>query len=287
MDVNLGDNFNLSFAYGQRPQTSGDSKYGGSANASSGLNTAPNFLNQMLTNGTAAYPPSDGLAYFGSIGDQWDLAVNAVATDDNFKVLARPRVQTSHAEPARIFVGETRPYVTGTFFNGVGVNGGSSQYQQTQIGLTLEVLPLVNQEGLVVMDIQQQVQQVAGFVLIDGNQVPVTQDESSNAKVSVKDRETIVLGGFIRDAKREGTSGVPYLKDIPGLGYLFRTTSVSNERRELLVLIRPTVLPTPEAASLKAQEIRTEMPTVNAVEREVTERERRMLRKTPPPEKDE
>jgi general secretion pathway protein D len=91
-----------------------------------------------------------------------------------------------------------------------------------------------------------------------------------------------VLGGFIRDSKTEGKSGVPYLKDIPVLGYLFRSTSTRNERRELLVLIRPTVLATPEAAALKAQEIRSEMPTVNEVEREIREREQKMLKKYPP-----
>jgi general secretion pathway protein D len=286
MDVNLGDGFNLAFSYGQRPQQLNNGQIGGTINNSGQLNSGAAFLNQVLTNGASYLNSGDGLAYFGSIGDQWDVAVSAAANDSNFKVLARPRVQTSHAEPARIFVGETRPYVSGTFFNGgLGGQGSSSQYQQTQIGLTLEVLPLVNQEGLVVMDIQQQVQQVADFVVIDGNEVPVTQDESSIAKVSVKDRETIVLGGFIRDAKRESNAGVPLLKDIPGIGYLFRSTSSSNERRELLVLIRPTVLPTPEAASLKAQEIRTEMPSVNAVEQEITEREQRMLKKSPPPKK--
>jgi len=284
MDVNLGDGFSLSFSYGQRPQQVNNATIGGTVNSgNNSLNTGAQFLTQALTN--ALYPAQDGFTYFGSIGDQWDVAVNAVANDSNFKVLARPRVQTSHAEPAAIFVGETRPYVSGTFFNGIGTGGGSSQYQQTQIGLTLNVLPLVNQEGLVVMDIQQQVQQVADFVIIDGNEVPVTQDESSQAKVSVRDRETIVLGGFIRDAKRESNTGVPFLKDIPGIGYLFRSTTTSNERRELLVLIRPTVLPTPEAAALKAQEIRTEMPSVNAVEKEITEREQRMLKKSPPPKK--
>jgi general secretion pathway protein D len=127
------------------------------------------------------------------------------------------------------------------------------------------------------------VQQIGGFEEIDGNRVPITQDENSSAKVAVRDRETIILGGFIRDAKSETRSGVPYLKDIPLLGYLFRSTTDRNERRELLVLIRPTVLATPEAAALKAQEIRTEMPTVNQVEKDIREREQKLLKKSPPP----
>lgn len=284
LDVNLSDDFLLSFTYGQRPQTVNDNKIGGVAMNNGALSTGQQFLQQVLTNGIANYPTGDGLAYFGNINDKWDMAVSALSKDNNFKVLARPRVQTSHAVPASIFVGETRPYVTGTFFNGgLGGQGSSSQYQQTQIGLTLQVLPLINQEGLVVMDIQQQVQQIGGFEEIDGNRVPITQDENSSAKVAVRDRETIILGGFIRDAKSETRSGVPYLKDIPLLGYLFRSTTDRNERRELLVLIRPTVLATPEAAALKAQEIRTEMPTVNQVEKDIREREQKLLKKSPPP----
>jgi general secretion pathway protein D len=284
LDVNLADDFSLSFAYGQRPQTVNNNKIGGQVNNNGALSTGQQFLANTLSNGIVNYPAGGGISYFGSINDKWDMAVSALASDNNFKVLARPRVQTSHAVPANIFVGETRPYVTGTFFNGgLGGTGSSSQYQQTQIGLTLQVLPLINQEGLVVMDIQQQVQQIGGFEVIDGNRVPITQDENSSAKVAVRDRETIVLGGFIRDSKTEGNSGVPYLKDIPLLGYLFRSTTSRNERRELLVLIRPTVLATPEAAALKAQEIRTEMPTVNQVEKDIREREQKMLKKAPPP----
>ncbi|MBI3882037.1 MAG: hypothetical protein HY301_18495 [Verrucomicrobia bacterium] len=301
LDVTLGDDFNLSFTAGQHPQPlAGGSVLGGVVNnGGNKLGGGSSFLNQLMqsfvtnvtpagiTNITSvfssvtnvAFPTSDGLSYFGRLNQSWDFAMTASAGDNNIKVLARPRIQTSHAVPAAIFVGETRPYVTGTSFNNLGGGGSQSQYQQTQIGITLNVLPLINKDGLVVMDIQQQVQQVGGSVRIDNNDVPITQDQNASAKVAVNDRETIVLGGFIRDQKTETKSGVPYLKDIPLLGYLFRSTSTSNGRRELVVLIRPTVLPTPEAAALRAKEVRNEMPTLKITEREIMDKERRLQRR--------
>jgi general secretion pathway protein D len=129
------------------------------------------------------------------------------------------------------------------------------------------------------MDIQQQVQQVGGSVVIDGNSVPVTQDQNASAKVAVRDKETIVLGGFIRDELSEGKSGIPFLKDIPLLGYIFRSTSKTTARRELLVMIRPTVLPTPGDAAIHAGEMRKDMPSLRMTERQIQDVENKLQKK--------
>ena len=84
-------------------------------------------------------------------------------------------------------------------------------------------------------------------------EVPITSFQASPAKVSVRDHDTIILGGLIYTEKDKSASGVPLLMDIPLLGYLFRSSSANNTRNELIVLIRPTVLPTPEIAALTAR----------------------------------
>jgi general secretion pathway protein D len=132
-------------------------------------------------------------------------------------------------------------------------------------------LPIINQEGLVVMDIAQDISQVGGTVKVDNNDVPITINRTANAYVAVHDRDTIILGGFISTTKNKSTGGVPYLKDIPGLGMLFRSTSDSLTRVELMVLIRPTVLPTPEAAALEAASQRDRSPEIKRAEREEQE----------------
>jgi type II secretory pathway component GspD/PulD (secretin) len=96
----------------------------------------------------------------------------------------------------------------------------------------------------------------------------------------VRNRETIILGGFISDEKRKSASGVPFLKDIPILGFLFRNTSKQNDRRELVVLIRPTVLPTPEIAATAARDEKSLMPGITAAEAEANAVDRKRLEKT-------
>ncbi len=211
-----------------------------------------------------------GFGYLAKLGANWAAAVQLLESDSKTEVLSRPRIQTSHAEAATIFSGGTTPYVTGSV-SGTGF-GTQQQIQQLQIGISMSVLPLITSDGLVVLDINQTIEGENGTVQIDANlKVPKTVKHTAQAKVAVKDGETIILGGLIRNANSKSVSGVPVLKDIPGLGALFRSKSENPTRKELMVLIRPTVLPTPQSASLAAQAERQRSLTIRAVEHSVRE----------------
>ena len=215
-----------------------------------------------------------GLNYWGFLGGSWEAAVEAVGTDERVTILSRPRIQTSHAEQAELFIGETRPYITGSMTSGLDT-GTRSTYSEKKIGLTLQVLPFINPDGLVVMDINQSMQEIIGSEVIDGNNVPVTNERSANSKIAVKDGESILLGGFIRTKKSKTVQGIPLLKDIPLLGGLFRNTTDSSIRQELVILLRPTVLATPEAASAAATQHTTQLPAIKFAEEAEAEIERR------------
>ena len=298
LDVTLGDSFNFGISAGQAPAGVGNqaSVAGGGAinNGNNSLASGLAFLNNLVpifgTNGSSSnvisgysastnlnFPNADGLTYFGKLGPTWNVALSALAGNSNVKVLSRPSIQTSHAVPASIFVGETYPYVTGTYFDSVG-GSSQSQYQAQQIGITLNVTPLINPDGLVVMDIQQEVQQIGGSVTINGNPVPITEDQNASTKVAVRSGDTIVMGGFIQNNKGETKSGIPYLQDIPLLGALFRSTSTTGQRRELLILIHPTVLPTPEIAALQPNIQRNRLPAVKAAEVDFDTEDARLLK---------
>jgi general secretion pathway protein D len=213
---------------------------------------------------------SGGLNWFGKVDDNFYYSVKAAAQDGRISVLSRPRIQTSHAQAASFFVGETRPYPTGTSYGGYG--GNYSQIQQLNIGVTLNVLPLINQDGLVVLDIQQSITSFGGNVTIQNvGEVPITNERDASAKISVKSGETIVLGGFISANNSKNGSGIPILKDLPLLGFLFRATSTSKVRQELIILIRPTVLPNPSDAVLEAHTMKSKMPLVRGAEIELQE----------------
>lgn len=263
MEVSMDDSRNVGVSTSQRPEGSGNlSGFGG-------VNNLGGLFGSSVTNFPSAL--GDGFSYFGAIGNTWEVALQAIATDGRINVLSRPRIQTSHAVEANLFVGDTVPFVTGTFTDITG--GGRSQFQNQQVGITLNVLPLINQDGLVVMDIVQEIAQLGVPTLIDGNEVPTTTERNATTKVAVKDGDTIILGGFISSTKTRSQSGVPWLKDIPYLGAMFRSKSISNQRRELIVLIRPTVLATPEIAALAAQEARDELAGVKQAELMIREEE--------------
>jgi general secretion pathway protein D len=141
------------------------------------------------------------------------------------------------------------------------------------------VTPFINPDGLVVMDINQQINDISGSQTITGvGQVPTTDNRTFTSEVAVKDRDTIILGGFTDTTTIKGSSGVPILEDIPLLGYLFKAPSSNKTRDELLVLMRPTVLRTPTDASIQAVHEEVQSPGIIAARREeqaVEEQERK------------
>lgn len=274
LEVGLKSGSELGVSYLQYPQTSGNLTAVGGGGAGN-MFSPGDFISGGGTNAAGAL--TGGFNYLFRWGDDLDVAVSAMANNSRAKVLQRPRIQTSHAVQAQLFVGESRPYPTASQYG--GVYGSYSSIQQLQIGVTLDVTPLINPDGLVVMDIHQTIENYAGFTEITGvGRVPNTTRKEAAAKVAVRDRDTIILGGLITtDHSREG-SGIPILMDIPVLGALFRKSSANENRTELIVLIRPTVLPTPEIAALTATAEKDRMPGVRRAEAEFEREEARRLR---------
>ncbi len=279
MEVSISDGKNVGVSFLQQPQQKGNFTGAGGVNNGQTFLNPKNFISGSNSSPIAVQDLKSGFSYFGSFGNDLDVAVEAIATDSRVNVLSRPRIQTSHAVPATLFIGNTVPYITGSS-SYLSVSGGtSSTYQEKRVGITLDVLPLINPDGLVVMDIQQNIQQLGENQIIDGNPVPTTTERSASAKVAVRDMETIILGGFISTTKNNSKSGVPYLKDLPVLGGLFRSSSAQYNKVELIVLLRPKVLPTPEAAALVAATERDKLSGVKQGEFEIREMERKRQEK--------
>jgi len=280
IEVTLNDSKSLGFSYIQgKPQGIGNYFQGiGAINNGNALSQGSfSAIGAAATNSAASLP--GGFSYLANLGNNdLDVSVTAIASDSHAKILQRPRIQTSHNEPAQLFVGESRPYPSGSYYGG-GSFGGYSSIQAVNIGVTLEVTPLINPDVLVVMDIHQTIESANGSVVIANvGEVPITSRKEAAAKVSVRDHDTIILGGLIETSKTKTASGVPFLKDVPMLGYLFRNSSDNTVRNELIVLIRPTVLPTPEVAALTARAEKDKMPGVKRAETEIQTEEANRLK---------
>jgi general secretion pathway protein D len=282
MDVSLGNSWNFGVSVAQNPKTFNPTQ---GIQGAGGFNNGQSFFDFVnSTLGTNATPISNsafgnslgsGLSYFGNIGPTWDVAVAAAAADNSVSIVQRPRIQTSQAKEAQFFVGSTVPYVTSVYYNS-GIGGGpSSSYSQLQVGISLDVTPFINPNGLVVMDISQEIDDFNGSTFIQGvGNVPNTDKRSLSSEVAVRDRDTIILGGFIRSEKDKNRSGVPVLQDIPILGNLFSSRTSNKTRSELLVLMRPTVLKTPELAAAQTVTEEQRLPGISqaAAEEDIEQR---------------
>lgn len=274
MEVTLDNALKYGVSALQRQQSSGRFSSTGISDNGGGFMSD---LGNLATN--SASGGGGGLSYFGKWGNDLDVTVQAIASDSTVNVMSRPRIQTTHAVPAEFFVGDTVPYITGSYYSAYST-GSRSQYQQLEVGITLSVTPYVTPDGLVVMEINQDISQLGTNVKIDNNDVPTTTSRRQQATVSVEDGKTIMLGGYITSAKSNSKSGVPILKDIPLLGNLFRSNSKSEKRVELIVLMRPTVLQTPKDASLVAEMEKRRLPGVVAAEQDYKKEEQKRLDKT-------
>jgi len=270
IDYSLGPNtFNFGVSAAQNPKSFTGGGVTNLANVigAGGMKNGPaflNFLSSAGTNGSFGNSLGGGLSYFGNIGPTWNVALEAAAADSHASIIQRPRIQTSQAKPAQFFVGDTVPYVTSTYAGYSGGYGGSS-YSQLSVGVELDVTPFINPDGLVVMDIQQEIDDLNGYTTIDNvGQIPNTIKRTLNAEIAVRDRDTVMLGGFIKSNKSTSRSGVPFLMDIPLLGSFFSQRNDSKTREELIVLMRPTVLKTPEIAARNTIKEAQRLPGVSA-----------------------
>lgn len=272
MEVSLADGLNYGMSAGQQPKSFGGNPNvsgGGSINGNPALNGVGGFLGGSGTN--AAFSTGGGLSYFSRIGSRWDLTLNAISSDSRVNIIQQPRIQTTHATEARFFVGSTVPFQQGSIFGGAGV--ANSYFQRQDVGIDLTVIPYITPDGLVTMEVQQVIEEIAPGSSTDVNTVPTTNKREANSTVSVMSGESIMLGGYIRNSRSTGRSGVPFLKDIPLLGKAFSSNSRNDARTELLVLIHPTILMTPKEAAEMATAARADSAPLRQLDYEIKQSE--------------
>jgi len=194
-----------------------------------------------LGGGGVKYGASDTL-FYSFINHDFQVALHAMETSGNTKVLSAPSVVVANKQAAHIQVGSRIP-ITQNFINTNGNSNatvGSVQYQDT--GVILDVTPRVNPGGLVYLNVGQQVSSVDTTASTSAGGNPTILQRQINTHAIVQSGQTVLLGGLIQQDESRGDSGVPWLTRVPVVGRLFGTTDRSHIRTELIVLITPTVI---------------------------------------------
>ncbi len=186
-----------------------------------------------------------GFSYLFNGRTDISAVLNAIESVTTVKVLSSPKLMVLNNHEAQLQIGDQVPITVGTAVSTQGGNApivNSVQFRDT--GVILRVTPRVNRNGLVQLEIAQEVSDVVPTTT-SGIDSPTIQQRKFSSTVAVRSGETVALGGLIRDRQSKSRSGVPYLSKIPGLGALFRSTSDAKGRTELIVLLTPRVLQDP------------------------------------------
>ncbi len=197
----------------------------------------------------SAFPLPTGFTLYGAVGSALNAYVKLLEGSNRFKVLSRPFVYAANNKKASISSGTQVPVPTSTLSSLTGSSSStnsnasvSSSIEYKDILLKLEVIPLISPEKEVTLQIVQTNNSIQGSTVISGNTIPNVNKQEVNTTITVPDRTTVVLGGLMTESSDISESGFPVLKDIPLLGYLFKSKTATKRKTELVLLIQPTVI---------------------------------------------
>ena len=250
-EVTLDDSweFGIEWALKNNKLNINGSKYtqyfstGTGSTAASGFTSATGAISGLKAIGT---DKAAGFAYsvFNSSGDLVGL-LNAIAAQTDVSLLSSPQILVLNNEEAFVNVGDQVPILTSqsapinpadttNFFQ-------TSTVQYKDTGTLLKVRPRINYDGLIILDIDQQVS-AANTNTLGGTQSPIISTRELKTKLAVKNGQSIMMGGLIKKGATNQENKIPLLGDIPGLGWLFKYGKKSNAKTELLVMITPYVI---------------------------------------------
>ena len=210
--------------------------------AGGGMYDPFNALTSMLS---TAGSGTGGIATLlsGKIGTKpLNVAAVVQALDSNglLNVLSTPNILTSDNKDAEIFVGENIPFGgQSTVSSGIQ----TSSTERKDVGINLKIKPQISEGDYIRLDINQEISAVKEVITVGAGLTDrSTTKRSAKTSIVVKDNETIIIGGLIQDQEQEIVSKVPFLGDIPFLGWLFKTTSKKRNKTNLMIMLTPRIV---------------------------------------------
>jgi len=199
------------------------------------------LLNPITGTALGSFPNQTGLSLYGKIGNSLAAYVNLLSSSDDFTVLSRPSIFVKNNGIGTISSG--RRIAIPTSSNQFSGNGVSTNIDYRDVVLKLEVIPLVNSDKEITLQIALVSDNVVGFTPIENlGDIPEIATRELLTTVTVPNNQTIVLGGLITTNDTETVTGIPLLSDIPGLGRLFSTKTKGVDRDELMIFIQPSIV---------------------------------------------
>ena len=216
----------------------------------------------VTSTGTVSFPTGfslgvlgEGINISGIIFPNIGAVVRAFQGDSDVRILQTPQILTTDNEEAEIQVAKNIPFLTRQETSEAGID--YSNYEFKDVGVTLNIVPQINQERFVRLKITQEVAQVVEEESMVG--LPTTLKRVAKTTVIVKDKNTVVIGGLIDESITQGSTTVPCLGSIPALGWLFRSASRSEDKTNLFIFLTPHIIENPEEAQKVYEEKREQI----------------------------
>ncbi|MDR7271863.1 general secretion pathway protein D [Pelomonas saccharophila] len=172
------------------------------------------------------------------------IAIDALANDTRATILSSPRLMARNGETALIQVGDEVPVLSSQIGTNTGTGGTAGQllatYQYRSTGVILKIKPVIHSGDQIDLDISQEVSQPLSSAAGSGT-TPTISTRKVETKLTLRNGSTMLLAGLIDGTASDVGSGVPFLKDIPLLGNLFKSQVVKKSRREMIILITPYI----------------------------------------------
>jgi type IV pilus assembly protein PilQ len=200
--------------------------------------------------------PEDAGTAYGAVlsAPQFNVALRALQTTNDSRVVSNPTIVTLNNTPAEINVGEEYPIPSYTY-NAERGSFEVSGFEYKPIGVLLKVTPQVNSQGFIRLNLEPEISvrgDPVSFGGASGAEIPIIRTRKTKTQVSMKDGHTLAIGGLIDSVSQKGESRVPVLGRVPGLGRLFRSNSTDTAKRNLLIFITSKVV---SAESAPVQDI--------------------------------
>jgi general secretion pathway protein D len=222
------------------------------------LTQTPETVAGALRTGLNIGVVGGNITYQGQTFPTVGAFIRALSTRDNVNILSTPQLLTVNNEEAEIVVGENRPYLTSSRLD---VSGNPTySYDYRDVGVKLKIKPYINKDGYVNLNIYQEVSKVTEATTGGTGSVPAptTLKRSTKTTVVVRDSQTVVISGLIKDDSTGTRQGVPFLSSIPILGYLFGYKKTTVEKTNLMVFLTPRIIYTSESLESISQQKKEE-----------------------------
>lgn len=207
--------------------------------------TNPNNPTEIMqTVGLAGSPDDDGATglFYNVTNDNIEALTEALQTRTGYNLLSSPRVIALNGQGAEIITGSRLGYKTKT----ITASGLIESVEFLDVGTKLTITPNIKSDGNIMMEIHPEIS--SGAIV---NDLPQKDSTETTTKLIVKDGQTIIIGGLMKEETTETKKGIPILADIPFLGIPFRSTSLDTKKYEIVILISPHIVDAGMIAEMK------------------------------------